>query len=298
MSDYDKAGRYLIKRDPMRFLRWLLRRPIAFHAWIDARRLALPDQGDLVQDLIAACWINNQLEALCLELEAESAASTAGRLLYGYVPRLAAEPGGLELTAVGGIVINLTGRDQPPTVEQRSQLAPDSWLHGSVTQRSLRTIPAVEVADEIRAGTASWWLLAWLPLLQGGDETAILNTWKELAALEPDGRERGVVAGLTLTFAELGKTIDVWVKALEGWNVIKSPYLEALREAVRADGRAEGRVEGMRELLLSLGRQKFGKAPTKKHLQQLDAITELDRLEALGERLLTVASWSELLAAS
>jgi hypothetical protein len=40
MNDYDKAGRYLIKRAPAGFFRWLLRlSDLTFHAWIDARRL-------------------------------------------------------------------------------------------------------------------------------------------------------------------------------------------------------------------------------------------------------------------
>jgi hypothetical protein len=55
MNDYDKAGRYLVKREPARFLQWLLTTPdIAFHTWIDARRVALPRQNDLTSDLVAA----------------------------------------------------------------------------------------------------------------------------------------------------------------------------------------------------------------------------------------------------
>ncbi len=292
MNDYDKAGRYLVKRDPAGFFRWLLRTAVDFHAWIDARRLALPDQGDLTHDLIAAFRVADRFEAFCLELEAEAAANTAGRLLYGYVPRLAAEPGGIELSAVGGIVLNLTGRDQPVTIEQRPTLAPHSWLAGSVTQLSLRTVEASAVAADIAAGQASWWLLAWFPLLRGGTEAAILELWLHLAARHPEQRERGILAGLTLTFAELAGTRAVWDKALEGWNVIKSPYLEELREKVRAEGHAEG----VRATLLRLGRQKFGKTPTKKQGEQLEAITELARLESLTERLLTVNTWSELLA--
>jgi hypothetical protein len=43
------------------------------------------------------------------------------------------------------------------------------------------------------------------------------------------------------------------------------------------------------------GRQKFGKAPTRKQQKALDAIADLARLEALAERLLDVSSWDELL---
>jgi hypothetical protein len=63
MNDNDKAGRYLVKRDATGNLRWLLGNPaLAFHAWIDSRRVVLPRQRDLTQDLVAAvrsggaCW--------------------------------------------------------------------------------------------------------------------------------------------------------------------------------------------------------------------------------------------------
>src|SRR5437763_967742 len=113
MNDYDKAGRYAIKRDPPGFFRWLLRglTPL-FHAWIDARRLALADQGDLVNDLVAAFRVGSGFEALCVELQAASAEGSAARLLLGYVPRLLTEPAApasLELSTAGGVVINLTG---------------------------------------------------------------------------------------------------------------------------------------------------------------------------------------------
>jgi hypothetical protein len=60
-------------------------------------------------------------------------------------------------------------------------------------------------------------------------------------------------------------------------------------------GRAEGRVEEARELLLTLGAQRFG-APDERIRAALDAIGDHDRLHALVTRLLDAASWDELLA--
>jgi hypothetical protein len=69
MNDYDRAGRYLVKRDPRGHLRWLLASPsLTFKAWIDARRVALPNQNDLTNDLVAAVTRAGELEAICLEL--------------------------------------------------------------------------------------------------------------------------------------------------------------------------------------------------------------------------------------
>jgi hypothetical protein len=59
--------------------------------------------------------------------------------------------------------------------------------------------------------------------------------------------------------------------------------------------KAKGRVEEARELVLRLGRLKFGE-PDAASLLAVEGITDLKRLEALGERLLVVSSWQELLA--
>jgi hypothetical protein len=57
----------------------------------------------------------------------------------------------------------------------------------------------------------------------------------------------------------------------------------------------DGRIEEAHKLLLRLGRRKFG-APDKVTEATIRAIRRLKRLEDMGERLLTVNSWEELLA--
>lgn len=63
----------------------------------------------------------------------------------------------------------------------------------------------------------------------------------------------------------------------------------------KAAGRAEGKAEEARGLLLLLGTKRFGlpDAPTQ---AILEAITSLERLEQLAERLLEVENWQELLS--
>ena len=184
MNDYDKAGRYVMKRDPPGVFRWLLGTLAPFHAWIDARRLALRDQGDLTGDLAAAFRVGAGFEALCVELQAESRPETAGRVLLGYVPRLATEPTappGLPLAAVGGVVINLTGPAQPTTLQLSPTVAPACRLEGTVLQRTLRDEDAAGLAADVAAGAASVWLLAWLPLMRGGADSHIIDGWKREA---------------------------------------------------------------------------------------------------------------------
>jgi hypothetical protein len=203
-----------------------------------------------------------------------------------------AAPGSLALAAVGGAVVNLTGPPQRGGIVQRPTLAPECWLAGEVLQRTLREEEAAATLAEIAAGSWSRWLLAWLPLMQGGRDPGIINGWKHEAMREPQERDRGILAGLTLTFAELAECRPPWQQALEGWNVIKSAYLEELREKVRA----EGRLEALREMVLRLGRQRFRKAAGHKHKAQLQALTDRARLERICDRILSASSWDDLLA--
>lgn len=295
MNEYDKAGRYLIKRDPPGFFRWLLRRrEVPFHAWIDARRHALPDQGDLTNDLVAAFRAGDGFEALCVELQAESERGSAARLLLGYVPRLLTEPvveGSLALATAGGVVVNLTGPPQLGGVEHRPTITPDCWLAGGILQRTLRTEDAGATLRDIAAGEISRWLLAWLPLMRGGAEPSIIGGWKRVAIREPRRRDRGILAPLTLNFAALAGCRAEWQRGLEGWAVLKSGYLEELREEVRSETRAET----LREAVLRLGRQRFGKPAGRKQKAQLKAIADVARLERIHDRLLTAPSWDDLL---
>ncbi len=291
MNDYDKAGRYLLKRDPAGMFRWLLGGPAPFHAWIDARRLALRDQGDLTGDLVAAFRVGAEFEALCVELQAESRPETAGRLLLGYVPRLAAEPTvppGLPLAAVGGVVINLTGPAQPAALRLSPTVAPACRLEGAVLQRTLRDEDAAGLLSDVTTGAASAWLLAWLPLMRGGNDSGIIDGWKREAERLSDERERSDLAWLTLPFADLSGRVAEWRRGLRGWNVLISPTWEAMRQDVRA--------EECRDAILVIGRQRFGRAPSRKQRVDLDAIADPERLERMRDRLLTAASWADLLA--
>ncbi len=300
MNDYDKAGRYLIKRDPAGFFRWLLRlATVAFHAWIDARRHTLPHQRDLTNDLVAAFRAGDTFEALCLELQAESEADSARRLLLGYVPRLLTEPGApdsLPLAAAGGVVVNLTGPLQPSGVESRPTLAPASWLSGGITQRTLRDEDAAATLRDIAAGVISRWLLGWLPLMQGGAEPSIIAGWKREAAKEPHKSDRADLTQLTLTFATLAGCRPVWERALEDWAMLTSPYLDEVRQ----QSNVQGQLQALRETILLLGRQRFSKSAGRKRKAQLEAqleaLTDLAHLGRIRDRLLQADSWDDLLA--
>jgi len=311
MNDLDKASRYLAKRDSAGFLRWLVSNAtLGFHAWIDARRLALPNQRDLTGDLVALVQVPGGFEGLCIEVQAQARPDTLARGLV-YVSRLLAEPGdrdSLRLSAAGVAVLNLTGRNSSASLLVQSAAAPACRLELGVMLRNLRDEQAAELLSAVDAGTVSVWQLGWVPLMQGGGQPGIIKPWRQLAerGLKAE-RDRQDLGALALVFAVLAGCGHQWQAGLQRWNVKTSPFLDEIRAEGREEGRQQGREEGRqqgrevgrldgaRAVVLRLGRQKFKKPPTRKQQQELAAINDLERLESLAEKLLNVDSWTQLL---
>jgi hypothetical protein len=303
MTEYDQAGRYLIKCDAAGFCRWLLgRADVAFHLWIDSRRLALPDQRDRTNDLVASFRTASGFEALVIELQSEARAKVLDRLLE-YLARLWSEPNtdrSLALTAAGAAVLNLTGAAQPGSLVLRPTVAPGCRLEMTVLQRTLRDEAAADLLGTVAAGTVSSWQLGWVPLMHGGAEPGIIESWRRITEHcheEPRRNELGIIA---LTFAGLAGCRPLWERGLRRWTVQRSSLWGEIREEGRAVGREEGRQEAraevIRETVLLLGRQRFGRTATARQQAQLAAVTDLARLERMRDRLLDAPSWTDLLA--
>ncbi len=62
----------------------------------------------------------------------------------------------------------------------------------------------------------------------------------------------------------------------------------------RDEGRDEGRIEEARETVLRQGRRRFG-PPSETVEATITALTDLNRLKALLDRILDVSTWDELL---
>jgi hypothetical protein len=56
-----------------------------------------------------------------------------------------------------------------------------------------------------------------------------------------------------------------------------------------------GRLEEARKLILRHGKKRFGRT-SRKAAQMLEAITDLEQLERLSDRVIEVNSWDEFLA--
>ena len=78
----------------------------------------------------------------------------------------------------------------------------------------------------------------------------------------------------------------------------ESDTYQAILDEGRQEGLAKGLVKGKQTTLMLLGRKRFGE-PDEAVRQALLAITDVERLDVLSERLLDVSSvstWQELLA--
>ena len=88
---------------------------------------------------------------------------------------------------------------------------------------------------------------------------------------------------------------------LEGVQTMRqsTTYQAILREGWqegRQEGRQEGKIEGEQKLLLRQGTKRFGE-PDAATLAAIEAIQDIDRLEAIGERILdpNIQDWNDLL---
>jgi hypothetical protein len=88
---------------------------------------------------------------------------------------------------------------------------------------------------------------------------------------------------------------------LEGVQTMRqsTTYQAILREGWqegRQEGRQEGKIEGEQKLLIRQGTKRFG-APDAATLAAIEAIQDIDRLEAIGERILdpNIQDWNDLL---
>ncbi|MBL8795192.1 MAG: hypothetical protein JNM56_14905 [Planctomycetia bacterium] len=240
---FDQASRYAAKLDPHGFLIWLFAPeplPLLFFGWLDTRTLPFPGDPDRTCDTVA--WLaqpdGSEPWAVPLEFSLEPDATMFGRMLE-YLGRLWLErrpptdqSGRYQVVAA---VVNLTGH---------GQASRDMQLGGGrtclqVIERDLAGKDATTVLAEIAAGRIARCVLAWVPLMRGGADSAILERWKELAGTEADASRRSDYGGLALVFAEAAGRAQSWKEALKEWNMVESQVVLGWINQGKASGKAE-----------------------------------------------------------
>jgi hypothetical protein len=259
-NEFDQASRYAAKLDPAGFLSWLLRLPLEaflFRGWLDTRTLPFPGERDRIRDTVAHLEdlaMNGMPWALPVEFQIEPDADMFGRLLQ-YLGSLWLEkrpdPEAGSRFCVGAVVVNLTGQGNSSRDYHWS--AAGVRCHLGVCERNLADLSAAETLADIESGKTARCVLPWIRLLQGGDDSGIIQRWAELASAESDARRRSDYGGLALVFAEAAKRQEAWKLALKEWNMIRSQQV--------AEWKNEARVEAKIEDLLEVLRTRCGAVP-------------------------------------
>ena len=282
-NPFDKACRSLAKLEPPAVLGYLLSLGDAdfdFVRWLDARRVAFPGQPDRTCDTVA--HIENLGEnrvpwAIVIEFMIDPDTLMFGRL-FGYMGQLwieekpSTERG--DRFELGAVVVNLRGKGNA----SRHHVWPKAEMetHLRVREINISTISAADTLEQIAQGKQPRIILPWIPLMQGGHESGIIERWKELASTEPLSQRRAEFGALALVFAEAADCSDAWEIALKEWNMIESKVVKGWQDQVRRDGRHESRVEDLIYIL----QEKFGSLPTEipSHLQKIDDSNVLRQL--------------------
>jgi hypothetical protein len=237
---YDRASRYLARREPAGVLCWLLRiaqAELVFERWLDTRKLPFPGQPERVCDTVAHAldvrrgWLP---WALVLEFQLEPDALMFGRLLVyeGSVwLEFKPSPERGDRFHVGAVVVNLRGVGEA----SRSMEWPEAGLATGlrVVERNLEQEDAQATLAKVAAGEVSWVALAFVPLMHGGAEPGIIQEWVRLASAEADPQRRADL-GLARVFAEAAGREQAWNQALQGWNMIESKVVKEWQAQERA----------------------------------------------------------------
>lgn len=142
-------------------------------------------------------------------------------------------------------------------------------------------------AEQVLAGGIGTLPLAPVGDVQPGDVPDVIRRMKERLRGE---RRRGRAADVwAATYVLLGLRYSQAFADLLFQEVLGMEESVTYQAIVR-----RGRIEGTRRLILRLGRKRFG-PPDEAATAALNAIADVQRLEDLGERLLDVGSWQELL---
>jgi hypothetical protein len=256
MNSHDQAARFAVKLDPHGFLRWLLPgldSDLVFTGWLDTQTIPFPGDPDLRCDTVAELGHRSGLGppwALVVELQSRPDSDIQDRLLE-YLARLRRElrhgPHQKDKYLLGAALVNLTGAAQTELLEMVLPGTTGLEMRWRIRVATMEKEDAVETVARIRDGQIAGCLLAWAPLMRGGDRPDTIRARKEAADQEPDRQRRGNYRGVAWIFAGLAGCLNPWREALEDWDVEESALflewhgkgLEEGKEIGKEIGRAE-----------------------------------------------------------
>jgi hypothetical protein len=266
INDFDKACRYLAKRQPAGLFAWLLpghEQLLAFDDWVDTRRLPFPGEPDRTCDTVARFRDRTEpgrFWLLVLEFQSHPERwmllrllRYQGALLWEFRP-----PGRRgQLPSVGGVLVNLTGRSRRRRFDMVLATNPDVSHRFGVEVRNLAGDSAAQTLQAIATGRLQRCVLPWIPLMHGGAESGMIREWLRVVAEEPDESLRREYAGLAVVFAGLAGCRPLWERAVEDSGM----HDKWKRSEVMEEMRVEGEIRARRADLLELLQIRFDAVP-------------------------------------
>jgi hypothetical protein len=241
LNPFDRLCRFLAKLTAEAFLRWLLRpgRPsLRFQLWLDTQNIPFPSAPIRRCDTVAFV-INDDAGgepwAIVLEFQTEPDFDMLLRLLayecqVGLTLRPTAHSG--DRFSLGSILVQLTGTRRPSlhSVWPATGLETHKRIHVRNFAEESATATLAGIAD----GSVPPIALAFIPLMQAGDQPATVAEWKRLGLLAPETLRADVAAG-AVVFAQLTNCRPVWKSELKEWNMLRSEQVDEWQ----ADARRE-----------------------------------------------------------
>jgi hypothetical protein len=266
-NPYDQMCRFLAKLMPQLFLLWLLRPgtpQLRFVEWLDTHNLPFPGSPERFCDTVAHVYNDDAAGlpwAIVLEFQTHPETDMILRLVvYQTLVRWTFTPTSLrgDRFEVGSLLVHLTGQSQPrlhsvwPAAHFDTQVRP--WVVNLSEHSAAATLTG------IAAQTIPPVALAFVPLMQGGADPAIVTEWKRVGRLAPEAWRPSVAAG-AVVFAELTQCKPLWQAELKEWNMVKSEIVEEWKAEARKEGEDngykkgedKGRILGAYALALDLG---------------------------------------------
>ncbi len=291
-TNYDEASRYLGHQGDAPVIRWLLRLredQVGFDGFLNSV-LTLPGSKQRICDLVVRLRDlsrNGVPVAGLVEFQTKPAPDMFGRmLLAGAICWQTVRPSNLpgdryELCAV---VVNLTGTGDSA---RHMHLGASEWSLKPV-EVNLSTLDAGEVLDQVEAGEAPADVLAWVSVMQRGDDPSIVQRWLAIAS-EVDNLARRGDFGLVVLFANAVGRKELWEKALEGWKMEDVSIVKEWKAKAHSAGKLEGKRESKREDLIRILERRWPPVPPDVEARIRDC-TDLDELNRWMDFAISAAS--------
>jgi hypothetical protein len=243
MNDFDQASRFQVKTYPEAHLAWLFPRTaqlMRWTRWLDSQSAPRPGEPDRRCDTIAEVVHREGLthpRALLMELFTQADAEAldrTGEYLWRFRRYLRHGPHDQDKYPFVAVLIFLTGHCAEREV--RADLPDEPDVVNTLKPRILELAEqnAVVFLDAVEQNRLSPALLAWTPLMMGGQTAETATHWASLS-LRVGDTERRLAASLALTFSELTDSRSVWKPVLETLHMNESIVFREARLEVRRE---------------------------------------------------------------